>query len=99
MSALSRPHPQIDFCAAQDIPQVQCIRAFVAQQPDELNLEKADVLLVHQHSSDGWIEGTRLSDRQRGWAPDSHLETITSARARQRNLLDTHKITTITATY
>ncbi|XP_064165191.1 protein split ends isoform X2 [Anguilla rostrata] len=99
MSALSRPHPQIDFCAAQDITQVQCIRAFVAQQPDELNLEKADVLLVHQHSSDGWIEGTRLSDRQRGWVPDSHLETITSARARQRNLLDTHKITTITATY
>ncbi|KAJ8354989.1 hypothetical protein SKAU_G00225560 [Synaphobranchus kaupii] len=99
MSALSRPHPQIDFSAAQDINQVQCIKAFVAQQPDELNLEKADVLLVHQQSSDGWIEGTRLSDRQRGWAPESHLETITSSRARQRNLLDTHKITTITATY
>ncbi|KAG9344926.1 hypothetical protein JZ751_009466 [Albula glossodonta] len=99
MSALSRPHPQIDYTTAQDITQVQCIRAFVAQQPDELNLEKADVLLVHQQSSDGWIEGTRLSDRQRGWAPESHLETIVSARTRQRNLLDTHKITTITATY
>ncbi|KAJ8289910.1 hypothetical protein GJAV_G00006660 [Gymnothorax javanicus] len=87
MSALSRPHPQIDFSAAKDIPQVQCIKAYVAQQPDELTLEKADVLLVHQQSTDGWIEGTRLSDCQRGWVPNDHLETITSARARQRNLV------------
>lgn len=35
------------------ILQMQCIRAFVAQQPDELSLEKADVLLVHQKSNDG----------------------------------------------
>ncbi|KAG7469332.1 hypothetical protein MATL_G00127750 [Megalops atlanticus] len=95
ISALSRPHPEIDYTTAQDITQVQCIRAFVAQQPDELTLEKADVLLVHQQSSDGWVEGTRLSDRQRGWAPESHLEIIVSAKARQRNLLDTHKITKI----
>lgn len=32
---------------------MQCIKAFVAQQPDELSLEKAEVLLVHQQSSDG----------------------------------------------
>ncbi|XP_016142960.1 trichohyalin-like [Sinocyclocheilus grahami] len=92
ISALSRPYPEIDFSAVQDISQVQCIRAFVAQQPDELSLEKADVLLVHQQSSDGWVEGTRLSDRQRGWAPESHLETIVSDKARKRNLLDTMKI-------
>ncbi|KAB5586837.1 hypothetical protein PHYPO_G00006080 [Pangasianodon hypophthalmus] len=98
ISALSRPHPEIDFNAAQDIPQMQCIRAFIAQQPDELSLEKADVLLVHQQSSDGWVEGTRLSDRLRGWVPESHLETIVSEKARQRNLIDTLKITTATAT-
>ncbi|KAI4877331.1 hypothetical protein NFI96_017309 [Prochilodus magdalenae] len=98
ISALSRPHPDIDLTAAQDIQQMQCIRAFVAQQPDELSLEKADVLLVHQQSSDGWVEGTRLSDRQRGWAPESHLETIHSEKARQRNLADTLKITAATAT-
>lgn len=98
ISALSRPHPEIDFNAAQDIPQMQCIRAFVAQQPDELSLEKADVLLVHEQSSDGWVEGTRLSDRHRGWVPDSHLETIVSEKVRQRNLIDTLKITTATAT-
>ncbi|XP_026084770.1 rho guanine nucleotide exchange factor 5-like isoform X1 [Carassius auratus] len=94
ISALSRPYPEIDFSEVQDFPQMQCIRAFVAQQPDELSLEKADVLLVHQQSTDGWVEGTRLSDRQRGWAPVSHLETIVSDKARKRNLLDTVKIAT-----
>lgn len=97
ISVISSPHPQIDFTAAQDFAQMQCIRAHVAHQPDELSLEKADVLLVHQHSSDGWVEGTRMSDRHRGWAPDSHLETITNEKARERNLMDVHKITTATA--
>uniref|UniRef100_A0A8C7GMZ0 SH3 domain-containing protein n=1 Tax=Oncorhynchus kisutch TaxID=8019 RepID=A0A8C7GMZ0_ONCKI len=72
-----------------DFTQMQCVRAFVAHQPDELSLEKAEVILVHQQSSDGWVEGTRLSDRHRGWTPESHLETIASLRVRQRNLLDT----------
>lgn len=31
---------------------MQCIRAFVAQQPDELSLDKADIILVHQKTSD-----------------------------------------------
>lgn len=31
---------------------MQCIRAFIAQQPDELSLEKADVILVHPESTD-----------------------------------------------
>ncbi|XP_055065564.2 uncharacterized protein arhgef5 isoform X2 [Misgurnus anguillicaudatus] len=94
ISALSRPYPEIDFSAAQDVKQVQCIKAYAAQQPDELNLEKADVLLVHEQSSDGWVEVTRLSDRQRGWAPDSHVETIVSDKTKKRNLLDTMKIAT-----
>ncbi|KAE8288924.1 Rho guanine nucleotide exchange factor 5 [Larimichthys crocea] len=97
ISALSRPHPEIDFSAAQDFTQMQCIRAFVAQQPDELSLEKADVILVHQQSSDHWVEGTRLSDRHRGWVPESHLETISNSRVRERNLSDALKLTTATA--
>ncbi|XP_078480309.1 rho guanine nucleotide exchange factor 5-like, partial [Lampetra planeri] len=98
ISALSRPHPEIDFSSAQDFPQMQCIRAFVSQPPDELSLEKADIILVHQQSSDGWVEGTRLSDRHRGWVPESHLELITNSRVRQRNLSDALKLTTATAT-
>ncbi|CAN9513703.1 unnamed protein product [Ophioblennius macclurei] len=106
ISALSRPHPEIDFSAAQDFEQMQCIRAFVAQQPDELSLEKADVILVHQQSTENggeaekekeWVEGTKLSDRHRGWVPKSHLETISNSRVRQRNLSDALKLTTATA--
>ncbi|XP_068426519.1 trichohyalin isoform X1 [Clinocottus analis] len=97
ISAVSWPHPEIDFSAAQDFKQMQCIRAIVSQQPDELSLEKADIILVHQQSSDHWVEGTRLSDRHRGWVPQSHLETITNSRVRQRNLEDALKLTTATA--
>ncbi|XP_034409621.1 uncharacterized protein arhgef5 isoform X1 [Cyclopterus lumpus] len=97
ISAVSRPHPEIDFTAAQDFTQMQCIRAIVSQQPDELSLDKADIILVHQHSSDHWVEGTRLSDRHYGWVPESHLETITNSRVRQRNLEDALKLTTATA--
>ncbi|CAJ1062468.1 trichohyalin isoform X2 [Xyrichtys novacula] len=97
ISALSRPHAEIDFSAAQDFTQMQCIRAFIAQQPDELSLEKADIILVHQQSSDHWVEGTRLSDRHRGWIPESHLETISNSRVRQHNLSDALKLRTATA--
>ncbi|XP_056301001.1 uncharacterized protein arhgef5 isoform X2 [Pseudoliparis swirei] len=97
ISAISRPRPEIDFTAAQDVTQMQCIRAIVSQQPDGLSLDKADVILVHQQSSDHWVEGTRLSDRHYGWVPESHLETITNARVRQRNLEDALKLTTATA--
>uniref|UniRef100_A0A8C6SDH7 SH3 domain-containing protein n=1 Tax=Neogobius melanostomus TaxID=47308 RepID=A0A8C6SDH7_9GOBI len=76
---------------------MQCIRAIVAQQPDELSLEKADIILVHQKSSDHWVEGTRLSDRHRGWVPKSHLETISNSEIRKRNLSDALKLTTATA--
>lgn len=44
-----------------------------------------------------WVEGTRLSDRHRGWVPESHLETITNSKIRQRNLSDALKLTTATA--
>lgn len=44
-----------------------------------------------------WVEGTRLSDRHRGWVPESHLETIYNSRVKQRNLSDALKLTTATA--
>lgn len=118
---------------------MQCVRSCVAQQPDELSLEKADIILVHQQSSDrktnlfpsvissqemlsaselkvdeakqtlliflciyfdfltDWVEGTRLSDRHRGWVPESHLEIISNSKVRNRNLSDAQKLTTATA--
>uniref|UniRef100_A0A3P9NZ38 SH3 domain-containing protein n=1 Tax=Poecilia reticulata TaxID=8081 RepID=A0A3P9NZ38_POERE len=49
--------------------------AYVAQQPDEMSVEKADIILVHQ---DNWIQGTRLSDQHFGWVPNSHLQVISN---------------------
>ncbi|XP_041845140.1 zinc finger CCCH domain-containing protein 13 isoform X2 [Melanotaenia boesemani] len=99
ISALSRPHPKTDFSAAEEFEQMQCIRGFVGQQPDELSLDKADIILVHPDSAkcDDWVEGTKLSDRQRGWVPRPHLEIISNAKVKKHNLSDALKLTTATA--
>ncbi|KAK2851105.1 hypothetical protein Q5P01_007381 [Channa striata] len=52
-----------------DISQVQCIKSYQAQEHDELTLEKADILHAKTITSDGWVEGIRLSDGERGWFP------------------------------
>lgn len=36
-----------------DCPQVQCVHPYVAQQPDELSLELADVLNILEKTDDG----------------------------------------------
>ncbi|XP_072334389.1 rho guanine nucleotide exchange factor 19 isoform X2 [Scyliorhinus torazame] len=75
-----------------DIPQVQCVKTYKAQEADELALEKADVLEVKTKTKDGWIEGVRLSDGERGWFPNSHVEEITNRNARIRNLREKNRI-------
>jgi len=40
--------------ASVDYPQVHTVKRFVASEPDELDLEEADVVSVHQKSPDGW---------------------------------------------
>uniref|UniRef100_H3AYK0 Rho guanine nucleotide exchange factor 19 n=1 Tax=Latimeria chalumnae TaxID=7897 RepID=H3AYK0_LATCH len=75
-----------------DCPQVQCIKAYKAQEHDELSLEKADILEVKTKTSDGWIEGMRLSDGERGWFPKAYVEEIISRNARLRNLRENNRI-------
>ncbi|XP_041061765.1 rho guanine nucleotide exchange factor 19 isoform X1 [Carcharodon carcharias] len=75
-----------------DIPQVQCVKTYKPQEADELALEKADVLEVKTRTKDGWIEGIRLSDGERGWFPNSHVEEITNRNARLRNLWEKNRI-------
>ncbi|MEQ2273164.1 hypothetical protein XENORESO_000517 [Xenotaenia resolanae] len=99
LSALSRTHPIVDFSAAEKKAQMQCIRAYVAQQPDELSVEKADVILVHQDSADNWVEGTRLSDLHCGWVPKSHLKVISNDIIKKRNLSDALTLTKATAAF
>ncbi|XP_068097725.1 rho guanine nucleotide exchange factor 19-like isoform X2 [Hyperolius riggenbachi] len=76
----------------EDTPQVQCIKGYTAQEHDELSLEKADILRLTAKTSDGWMEGIRLSDGERGWAPATHVEEITNKNARLRNLRENKRI-------
>ncbi|XP_058858377.1 rho guanine nucleotide exchange factor 19-like [Acipenser ruthenus] len=76
----------------EDLAQVQCIKSYKAQEHDELTLEKADILQAKTRTSDGWIEGIRLSDGERGWFPRNYVEEITSRSARVRNLRENNRI-------
>ncbi|KPP74477.1 rho guanine nucleotide exchange factor 19-like [Scleropages formosus] len=75
-----------------DLSQVQCMKSYQAVEHDELTLEKADVLQVKNITSDGWVEGIRLSDGERGWFPKTYVEEITSRSARMRNLREKNRI-------
>ncbi|KAI7794126.1 rho guanine nucleotide exchange factor 19 [Triplophysa rosa] len=75
-----------------DLSQVQCIKSYQAQEHDELTLEKADILQAITITSDGWVDGIRLSDGERGWFPKTYVETITSRSARLRNLRENIRI-------
>ncbi|XP_008293497.1 rho guanine nucleotide exchange factor 19 [Stegastes partitus] len=80
----------------EDISQVQCIKSYQAQEHDELTLEKADILHAKTITCDGWVEGIRLSDGERGWFPKTYVEEITSRSARLRNLRENIRIKCVT---
>ncbi|TFK13735.1 STE20-related kinase adapter protein beta [Platysternon megacephalum] len=95
ISAMVPSSPQTDrehVTENADTAQVQCIKAYKAQEHDELSLEKAEILGVKTRTSDGWLEGIRLSDGERGWVPRGHVEEITSRGARLRNLRENDRI-------
>ncbi|XP_069598152.1 rho guanine nucleotide exchange factor 19 isoform X1 [Ranitomeya imitator] len=95
ISAMCPSNPLSDLenlTESEDAPQVQCIKAYTAQEHDELTLEKADILRLTAKTTDGWMEGIRLSDGERGWVPATHVEEITSKNARLRNLRENKRI-------
>ncbi|XP_074860612.1 ephexin-1 isoform X2 [Carettochelys insculpta] len=75
-----------------DCPQVQCVHPYVAQQPDELSLELADVLNILDKTDDGWIFGERLHDQERGWFPSSMAEEILNPKIRSQNLKECFRV-------
>uniref|UniRef100_A0A8C5L9S2 Rho guanine nucleotide exchange factor 19 n=1 Tax=Jaculus jaculus TaxID=51337 RepID=A0A8C5L9S2_JACJA len=96
ISALRPSSPQEDrevISEGEDHPQVQCVRTYKALQPDELTLEKTDILAVKTRTSDGWLEGVRLADGEKGWVPQAHVEEISSLSARLRNLRENKRLT------
>ncbi|XP_072305573.1 rho guanine nucleotide exchange factor 19 [Eucyclogobius newberryi] len=92
----SDPLEDIEQATDDDISQVQCIKSYQAQEHDELTLEKADILHAKTITSDGWVEGIRLSDGERGWFPKTYIEEITSRSARLRNLRENIRIKCVT---
>uniref|UniRef100_A0AAQ6A3U3 Rho guanine nucleotide exchange factor 26 n=1 Tax=Amphiprion ocellaris TaxID=80972 RepID=A0AAQ6A3U3_AMPOC len=69
-----------------NIMQVEVIRTYTAKQPDELSLQVADVVLVSQTVEDGWYEGERLRDGERGWFLSECAEPITCQATIERNM-------------
>ncbi|XP_068137008.1 rho guanine nucleotide exchange factor 26 [Hyperolius riggenbachi] len=68
------------------LTQVEIIRTYTAKQPDELSLQVADVVLVYQKISDGWYEGERLRDGERGWFPMECAKEITCRATIEKNM-------------
>ncbi|KAM9216350.1 rho guanine nucleotide exchange factor 5 [Dugong dugon] len=94
ISALALPKEEMDLLECYDSPQVQCLRAYKPRENDELALEKADVVMVTQQSSDGWLEGVRLSDGEQGWFPQQQVEFIFNRDVRARNLKEAQRVKT-----
>ncbi|XP_026557787.1 rho guanine nucleotide exchange factor 5 isoform X2 [Pseudonaja textilis] len=92
ISALMPQQPEPDLLDDSDAPQVQCVKSYKAREHDELTLEKADIVMVLRSSSDGWREGVKLSDGERGWFPLDHVETISSKQVRQMNLKEEQRV-------
>ncbi|XP_063298635.1 rho guanine nucleotide exchange factor 26 [Pelobates fuscus] len=68
------------------LTQVEIIRTYTAKQPDELSLQVADVVLVYQKINDGWYEGERLRDGQRGWFLVECAKEITCRATIEKNM-------------
>uniref|UniRef100_A0A3Q2YYV3 Rho guanine nucleotide exchange factor 26 n=1 Tax=Hippocampus comes TaxID=109280 RepID=A0A3Q2YYV3_HIPCM len=65
---------------------VEVIRTYTAKQPDELSLQVADVMLVSQRVEDGWYEGERVRDGERGWFLAECAQPITCQATIERNM-------------
>ncbi|MEQ2161011.1 hypothetical protein GOODEAATRI_005324 [Goodea atripinnis] len=79
-----------------DCPQVQCVEQYVAQQADELSLEPTEIVNVIRKTNEGWYEGSRLSDGQKGWFPDVNVIEITNEHVRRRNIKERYRVSQAT---
>ncbi|KAH0624090.1 hypothetical protein JD844_007451, partial [Phrynosoma platyrhinos] len=68
------------------LTQVEVIRSYTSKQSDELSLQAADVVLIYQKVNDGWYEGERLRDGERGWFPMECAKEITCQATIEKNM-------------
>ncbi|XP_049860841.1 rho guanine nucleotide exchange factor 26-like isoform X3 [Schistocerca gregaria] len=82
-----------------DCPQVRAVHAYAARQPDELSLDVADVVNVLRKVADGWYQGERIRDGERGWFPANHTVEIASAHIRAKNLKQRYRLLALSANF
>ncbi|KAL7879162.1 hypothetical protein AOLI_G00101360, partial [Acnodon oligacanthus] len=85
ISALGQSHNEKRNSDRTNAVQVEVIRTYTARQPDELSLQVADVVLVSQ-TVDGWYEGMRLRDGERGWFLSQCAQLITCQATIEKNM-------------
>ncbi|XP_059485709.1 uncharacterized protein LOC132202666 [Neocloeon triangulifer] len=95
----SQENPEERVYESWDCPQVQAIHAYVAQQPDELSLEVADVVNVLRKLPDGWYQGERIRDGECGWFPENYCKEILSSHVRARNLRQRYRLLALTSEF
>ncbi|KAJ8256829.1 hypothetical protein COCON_G00189810 [Conger conger] len=86
ISALGQSSSDRKDADRANVMQVEIIRTYTAKQPDELSLQVADVVLVSQAVEDGWYEGDRLRDGERGWFLAECAQKITCPATIQKNM-------------
>ena len=62
---------------------------YAANENDELTVSTGDIIDVYRKSSDGWLEGRRMSDGHRGWLPAGMAKELMGtehARARSASI-------------
>ncbi|XP_051953408.1 rho guanine nucleotide exchange factor 26-like [Xyrauchen texanus] len=85
VSALGQNNSDNKNADRKNAMQVEVTRTYPARQPDELSLQVADVVLVSQ-TVDGWYEGVRLRDGERGWFLSECAEPITCQATIEKNM-------------
>ncbi|KAG9277767.1 ephexin-1-like isoform X1 [Astyanax mexicanus] len=75
-----------------DCPQVRCIQVYQAQHPGELSLQRDELLNIIQKTTDGYMEGQRLQDGQRGWFPAFCVEEISTEHVQRRHLRERYRV-------
>ncbi|PSN52299.1 hypothetical protein C0J52_08549 [Blattella germanica] len=102
LEAVSPPvseNPNETLYEEWDCPQVRAIHSYVAHQPDELSLAVGDVVNVLRKTTDGWYQGERIRDGERGWFPANHTVEIISSHVRARNLKQRYRLLALSGNF
>ncbi|CAG2060519.1 unnamed protein product [Timema podura] len=85
--ALNPPQPERTsqiIKKIEDWPQVVVKWSYTAKQNDELSLEVSDIINVINKSSDGWYQGERVRDGEKGWFPGNYTVALVPEFMRNR---------------